>query len=268
MKSLRIIFKEHIKNLYMIFSLSLYELKIAYVSNRLGLGWMVLNPVIQIAVYWSVFGLGIRGGAPVHGVPFFVWLICGLIPWFYTSGGIIQGSNSVYTKLATASKMNFPLSIIPTLSIISQLYTHLILLVVIGIIIAFSHGLTWMSLPGVAFYCLSLTCFLVGLSFLTSTLSTIVRDVHLLVQTAARMLFFLTPVMWVMNAKTPQLLQDAINLNPIYYIINGYRSSLLYGNLNMIWSLHTLYFWGITLVLFLIGGMLHIRLRRQFVDYL
>lgn len=42
----------------------------------------VLNPLSQIGVYWLVFGLGIRGGAPVHGVPYFVWLVCGLVTWF------------------------------------------------------------------------------------------------------------------------------------------------------------------------------------------
>lgn len=82
MKSLKTIIKEQYENLYLIRRLSLYELKQAYAGNLLGLLWVFLNPLSQIGVYWLVFGLGIRGGAPVHGVPYFVWLVCGLVTWF------------------------------------------------------------------------------------------------------------------------------------------------------------------------------------------
>lgn len=267
MISIATLFKEHKNNIYTISRLSTYELKIAHISKRLGIVWVFLNPLTQIFVYWLVFGLGIRGGAPVHGVPFFVWLICGMIPWFYMGAAISQGSNSIYARIATVSKMNFPLSIVPTISIITQLYTHLVLLMALVVIVIVSHGWS-ISIIGLAYFVFSLTCFLIALALVTSTLSTIVRDIHLVVQTASRLLFFLTPVMWTVNDKTPATLREIIELNPLFYVIEGYRSSLLDGDLSLIRSTDTLIFWGITLLLFFVGSIIHVRFRKMFVDYL
>ncbi|MFD0618106.1 ABC transporter permease [Paenibacillus sp. GCM10027629] len=266
MNSIKVIIKEHVNNIYLISRLSAYELKKNYISNRLGLVWLVLNPLIQIFVYWMVFGLGIRGGAPVNGVPFFIWLLSGLIPWFFVSSGITQGSNSIYGRIGTVSKMNFPLSIIITVVITAQLYTHVILLIFVIILISIIHGISVISLFGLIYYVVSLTCFLIALGFVTSTLSSIVRDIQLIVQAISRMLFFLTPVMWTMSENTPIFLKKIIEMNPLNYIISGYRSSLIWGEVT-IWSVPSLLFWCLTFVLFILGAILHVKFRRYFVDY-
>ncbi|MCM3338768.1 ABC transporter permease [Paenibacillus sp. MER TA 81-3] len=268
MNAVSAIVKEHKNNLYMIGRLSIYELKTAYVGNRLGLVWMILNPLIQVIIYWLVFGLGIRGGAPIQGVSFFVWLICGLIPWFYIGTGITQGSNAIRSRLAIVSKMNFPLSVIPTYVIITQLYTHFILVIVLMTIVSISHGLFAVSIVGLIYFSFTATCFLLALSFITSTLSTIVKDIQYLVQSINRMLFFITPIMWTMSDHTPHFLRVLIEINPFYYIVEGYRKSLLWGDISMIFSLKTLYLWVVTLGMFVLGSILHVRFRKYFVDYL
>lgn len=268
MKSLLIIGKEHTNNIYLLIRLSFYEMKIAYFNNHLGILWMIINPLLQIFVYWMVFGLGIRGGASVEGVPYFIWLICALIPWFYAGAGITQGSNAIYQRLGTVSKMKFPLSIIPTVAVVKQMYTHFILLILLVIVVWSNRGITALSLAGVAYFVICLTVFLIALSFITSTLATIVRDVQMVVQATVRMLFFLTPIMWTMSIHTPNMLKKAVESIPLYYIVNGYRSALLWGDVGSITSNYTLVFWGIVLVMLLIGSVLHVRFRKLFVDYL
>ena len=178
MKSIKIVIQEQIQNLYMIGRLSAYELKKSYADNLLGGLWIILNPLFQIGVYWVVFGLGVRGGQDVDGIPFFVWLICGLIPWFFISAAILQGSNSVYARLNSVSKMNFPLSVIPTYVVVAQLYTHLILVAMLTIIVITSQGIHHINIISLLYFMLSSFCFLLSLSFVTSTLSTMVRDIH------------------------------------------------------------------------------------------
>ena len=120
MNSVGRILKEQSSNFHLILRLSLYDAKSKYQMHYLGAVWQFLGPAIQILLYWLVFGLGIRGGAPVHGIPFFVWLIAGLIPWFFISPSIIQGSNSVYARVSLVSKMKFPVSVLPTVTIVSN----------------------------------------------------------------------------------------------------------------------------------------------------
>lgn len=253
----------------MINRLALYEIKSKYAGNLLGTFWMILNPLIQIGIFWLVFGLGIRGGAPVNGVPFFAWLICGLIPWFYMSAGMTQGANSIYSKLGMASKMNFPLSIIPTYVILSQLYTHMILVVIMFIAVIVYHGIATINVFAFLYFMGATTIFLFALSYVTSTFSAIVRDVQQIVQSVVRILFYITPIFWVpITAKLPFFFQLVIKLNPFYYLVQGYRESLLWGKTDFLWSWYTIYFWGIVLILLLVGSIIHVKFRRQFVDYL
>ncbi|WP_000836011.1 ABC transporter permease [Bacillus mycoides] len=268
MKSIKTIIKEHYESFYLICRLSLYELKQAYAGNALGILWVFLNPFTQIGVYWLVFGLGIRGGAPVNGVPYFVWLVCGLIPWFFISASISQGSNSIYSRLNTVSKMNFPLSVIPTYVVISQLYTHCVLVILMLMISLISQGWHIINIFTLLYGMFAVTVFLIALGFITSTLSTMLRDIHLLIQSITRMLFFLTPVFWVPKENMPEVFLLIVKLNPFYYILEIYRGAVAYGQSSIIFSGYTLYFWGMVIVLFVVGSILHIKFRKQFVDYL
>lgn len=76
------VLKEQIDNWDLIYRMALFEIKGMYQIHYLGTFWQFLNPAIQIAIYWFVFGT-IRAGSDVDGTPYFLWLIIGLIPWFF-----------------------------------------------------------------------------------------------------------------------------------------------------------------------------------------
>ena len=64
------------------------------------------------------------------------------------------------------------------------------------------------------------------------------------------------------------LLLFIIKINPLYYIVEVYRGALIYNDTSIVLSWYTLYFWGTVTILFIAGSKLHIRFRKQFVDYL
>ncbi|MEH7348653.1 ABC transporter permease [Gottfriedia acidiceleris] len=267
MNSLKTVLTEHFKNLHLIKGLSSYEMKKEYADNILGSLWVFLNPLMQIAVFWFVFGTGIRGGAPVHGVPFIIWMLCGLIPWFFISTAIINGSASIYARVGTVSKMNFPLSIIPTYVVLSRFYTHLVLVVVLLIAVISSQGMDGVHIFALIYYMFSNLMLLIALAFLTSTLSTMLRDIHLFLQQFTRMLMYLTPVLWMPNPHQTFLLK-IMKINPFFYIATGYRDSLLNNSTSLIFSSYSFYYWGVVLVILILGAALHIKFRKMFVDYL
>src|SRR5690606_39225049 len=103
MKSAFLVIKEQIEHFYLIRRLSVYELKSKNKSNYLGMAWEVINPVIQIMIYWFVFG-SIRQRAdievvPGFEVPFIHWLLGGFVLWTFFYQSTIQGSKSIYTRL-------------------------------------------------------------------------------------------------------------------------------------------------------------------------
>lgn len=259
--------KEQSSNFHLIIRLALYDVRSKYQMHYLGIVWQVLNPATQVLLYWLVFGLGIRGGEPVNGVPFFAWLIVGLIPWFFISPSILQGANSVYSRVSLVSKMKFPVSVLPTITIISNAFQFLIMLAVLGVIFVvygINPGWNLLQLP---YYLFATFTFLFAFTLLASTISAVIRDFQLVLQSVMRMMVYLLPILWD-TSNLPHIFKTILELNPIYYLIEGFRYSFLgYGWFYEDW-LYTLYFWGITGVFLLVGSVLHMKFKHKFIDYL
>ncbi|KPH75919.1 MULTISPECIES: ABC transporter permease [Oceanobacillus] len=274
MKSAIKVLKEQINHFYLIRRLSMYELKSQNRNNYLGTAWEVLNPAIQILIYWFVFGT-LRQRAPIEmggqEIPFFSWLFAAFFLWIFFYQATIQGSKSIYTRLQMLSKMNFPMSIIPSFAIFSQFYVHLFLLGITIVILQFSGFFVNVYYIQLIYYLFAALCLTFSISLITSTLSTIIRDVHMLLNAVLRMLLYLSGVLWPMSLleQYPPIIMTILKLNPLYYLIEGYRASLFGTEWYLIthWE-YTLYFWAIVLVLFLFGSTLHVKFRRHFIDYL
>lgn len=76
-------------------------------------------------MYWFAFSIGLRAGKPVNGYPFFLWLIAGLVPWFYMGDMITGGTNCIRRYSYLVTKMKFPVSTIPTFVSISNLIINI-----------------------------------------------------------------------------------------------------------------------------------------------
>ena len=273
MKSVFIVLKEQVTNFYLVRRLSLYELKSKNKSNYLGMAWEVINPAIQILIYWFVFGT-LRERAPITiegmEVPFFAWLLAAFFLWIFFYQSVIQGSKSIYTRLRMLSKMNFPMSVIPSYVIFSTFYIHLIMLGITIILLQFMGFYINVLYIQLLYYIFALLCLVFVISLITSTLSTIIRDFHMLLNSVLRMLLYLSGVLWpIAILKDHPLILNIMKLNPLYYLIEGYRHSLFGVDWYFIthWQ-YTLYFWGLVVVLLIFGSVLHVKFRRHFIDYL
>src|SRR5699024_10046879 len=139
MNDMIIVLKEQIKNLGMIFRVSKYEERATYQSHYLGVLWEVLNPIIQVGIYYVIFGLGFYGGRQVEGAPFIVWMMIGLSAWMFMNATILGTSNSIYVKMYLISKMNFPVSVLPSVNIAGNL-TSFFAMVGVSIVVALTQG--------------------------------------------------------------------------------------------------------------------------------
>lgn len=267
--SIKTVLKEQIEYRKLIFRMSFFEIKGNHQVHYLGTLWQFIYPVIQILIYWLVFGIGLRGGQPIDGVPFILWLLMGLIPWFFISPGLLQGSNSVYQKVNLVSKMNFPVSILPTIKLVSNSFQFIILLTLLTIALIFSGYYPTLYLLQIFYYLLCLYVFLFSFSILSSTFSTLIRDYQMFLQSMMRMLLYLSPILWNPEGDlVPDWLSNILKLNPFYYIINGFRDSFLGRAWFFEDMIYTAYFWILTFVILYAGAHLHLKFRKNFVDYL
>lgn len=273
MRSSLKVLKEQIDNYYLIRRLSLYELKSKNKNNYLGMTWEIINPSIQLLIYWFVFGT-IRQRAPIEvngtEIPFFYWLLAGFFLWIFAYQSMIQGSKSIYIRLKILSKMNFPISVIPNFVIFSNFYIHILLLIISIVLFNIAGFYVSIYYLQLLYFIFASFCLLFAFSLITSTISTIIRDFHMFLNSTLRMLLYLSGVLWPITllAEFPVIMKIMM-LNPLYYLIEGYRAAFFGTEWYFIthWQ-YTLYYWGLVFVLFVIGSVLHVKFRRYFIDYL
>lgn len=265
MSNLVFVLKEHKENWYRIRRLAIYDFIAPLRDTYLGMIWIVLSPLLQISVYWIVFGMGIRNGRPVDGHPFLIWMLAGLVPWFYMNSAISSGALCIYSKSSMLTKMKFPSSIIPTYTTLTKFLNSIPTVCILFIVYAFHGYKISIYSVQIIYYFFAVSVLIISISLLNSALVMAIRDINKLVSTVLRFIFYLTPILWVPK-NVPFALKAVIKLNPFTYIVNGFRESLLYNkwffeNLN-----GTIYFWCFTVVVFILGITVHMKLRNKFAD--
>lgn len=268
MKAIKKIVKEIIDNRFRIISIAKYEILGEARESKLGLFWNIANPCIQLFTYWFVFGIGLRNGRPVRGVPFLAWMLVGMCAWFFISPSILKGTSSIYSKKNIISKIKFPAVILPIISVFKELFNNLFMLVII-LLAVWLNGVTptWNWL-WILYYLVCSIAMCIALTMVLSVLNMFSRDVKKLVSASMRMLMYLTPILWTMSnlEKHHHTLVTVLKINPLYYIVEGYRGAIFFNDSPLNHPAQNLFFWGMVIVLFIIGCHLFIKNKERFID--
>ncbi|NBK96548.1 MAG: ABC transporter permease [Erysipelotrichia bacterium] len=267
MKSVFFVIKENVVNFYRVISIAKYELMADMRDTKLGIIWTFLNPMIQLFTFWIVFGIGLRNGKSVGNISFLPWMIVGMTVWFFISPCITQGVGCIYSKRNIITKMKFPVSILPTTVVMKELFNHACFLaLIVAILIVRGHvpNLHWF---GVFYYMFCAVCFCIALNMITSVLNMFTRDVSKLVKACMRMLMYLTPILWTLDTfHGHPMLVNIFKLNPLYYIVEGYRGALFFQDGFYNHPAQTMYFWSVVFVMFVIGSILMYKFKSKFID--
>ena len=251
----------------LILTLAFNDFKKRYSSSYLGLFWSFVQPLINIGVFWFVFSVGFRAADIEEGVPFILWLVCGLIPWYYFSEVLATGSNVLYEYSYMLKQMVFRPSILPFIKIISSLITH-IFFILITILIGFVYRRrATIYYLQILYYILCMMYLLVGLTWIFSSLKVFLPDIGEIISVILQLGMWITPIMW--NVKmVPENYRWILKINPVFYIVDGFRDTFI----NKIWfwekSTWTFYYLIIATVLFIFGAIIFKKLRPHFNDVL
>ncbi len=243
------------------------DFKKQYLGSYLGLIWAFIQPLMFMLVIWVVFEIGFRTGTTTEGTPFFLWLMFGMIPWFFISNALVSGTSAIVGNDFLVKKVAFRVSILPLVTIGSSLIIHLglvIFLVIVFLLYGFSPSIYWLQLP---YYMLCSVMLVLGISWATSAVMVFAKDIGHFMNVIIQMGFWATPIFWNID-KVPAQYQYLVKLNPVYYIVEGYRDTFI----NHIWFWEnqnvTLYFLIITTILFILGAIIFKKLRPHFGDVL
>jgi len=250
----------------LVFEMAKRDIAASYMGSMLGFFWTFINPLVMIFILWLVFSIGFKA-SPLKNVPFVVWLTAGIAIW-NTFSEVINGSTAtLVTNAHLVKKVVFPLSILPVVKLAGSFITHSIFLVVLVLLILFygmPFSLYWFQ---ALYYFVAMSVLALGISWITSSINVFARDTVQVVTVTLLFGFYCTPIFWDLSIM-PERLRFYFKLNPMFYIVQGYRDSFIYFvPFWRHWQM-TLYFWGVTFVIFLLGAVVFLRLRPHFADVL
>jgi len=198
------------------------DLKVRYKHSFLGVAWSLLNPLMQLLVFYIVFSFIVGLNIPNY----LSYVFSGLLIWNWFQNSMSQAAYSITGNRDLISQPGFSISILPVVPLLTNL-VHFILAQTIFIIYLWIKGTN----PGQSILSLPLLMLLQGIltlgcAYFVAAANVIFRDTQHFLAVLLRLLFFLTPIFY--NYSTlPENYQSLYRLNPMVLFVDTYREILI-----------------------------------------
>ena len=237
----------------------------------MGRVWAFVQPIVTVGMYYCIFGIifPARAQLVASGVkaPYVVWLTAGLIPWFYFSEAIGGGTSALIEYNYLVKKVVFKISILPIIKVIAATFIHaffVLLLLVLYFVFRFEPSIYLIQLIYYSF-CMFFLC--LAISYSTCAIVVFFKDLSQIIGILLQVGMWATPIMWEIGV-IPEKYRIIFKLNPVFYIINGYRSALFEKQWFFEDFYSTMFFWITAAIIFGIGALIFKRLKPHFADVL
>jgi len=244
----------------LIWALALKELKLRYKRSVLGFLWALLNPALMMVVLTVVFSTIMRFGIPHYAI----FLLSVLLPWTFFSQSLSYAVDSIVGNGELIKKVSVPKLVFPVAAVVSNSINLLLSLIPMALLVLAMHHpfyATWLYLP---IPMLALVVFTLGMTCFFAAANVFYRDVAHILQVVLSAWFYFTPIIYALDFVPPHL-QWFFKLNPIIYVINGFRLAIYYGQLPHWQSIAASFVCGLTALI--IGCTIFHKYEDQFVFY-
>lgn len=239
------------------------DFSVRYKQTVLGVGWVIITPLITMLVFGFVFGNLVE--VDTYDVPYPIFSFAALVPWTLFSRTWLKAAVSVGSNRMLVSKIYFAKLILPITALASALIDFLLafgVLLVMMLLLRYPPGPNFLW---VLFYIVLTGGTALGLGFWFSALQVRMRDINYVLPYVMQILLFVTPIGF------PSELADGplfwvYSLNPMVAVCDGFRWALL--GTDTFRPDSVLIGTTVMLVLF-ISGMLYFRANEgRFIDYM
>ena len=258
--------KDVYENRRLVWKLAKNDFKTRYAGSYLGIIWAFVQPVVTVLVYWFVFAVGFRPTKP-ETPAFILYLLAGIVPWFFFQDALSSGTNALLEYNYLVKKVVFKISVLPVIKIISALFVHSFFVLFTVILFACYGYLPDLYTLQIFYYTLCMMLLVLGMVYATSAVVIFFRDLSQVISIVLQVGIWLTPIMWKLQM-IPENLQWIFKLNPIFYVVNGYRDAFYQKQWFFEHPINTIYFFGFIIAMYLLGTNIFGRLKVHFADVL
>lgn len=256
----------------LIWKLSKNDFKKRYAGSTMGAVWGFAQPVVTVLMYYLVFDKIFHSKAQLLQsgveVPFVLFITVGLVPWFFFSEALSHGTMALIEYSYLVKKVVFKISILPIIKVIAASFVHVFFL-----ILAMGLGVLYGYYPSVYtlqifYYGACLFIFILALCYSTCSIVIFFKDLSQIIGICLQVGMWATPILWNIDSLGNGKIVMLLKLNPLVYIVNGYRSAIYEKQWFFEDFFSTMYFWIVTAVLFGIGALIFKKLKVHFADVL
>lgn len=260
---------EFLKHAYvqrrLLLTLTKRDLTSAYNGSVAGNLWVVVDPLVYVALTLVFFQFAIRG-VNTGGVPYVVWVLPVLVFWTFVNVVVASSVNSVREYGYLLRHRSFDMRLVALIKIMSASSVHFMLMAVVLTVMVFflDVHVSWRTLS-LCYYFFAMCCLLIAISWLLSALGMFWKDIRNLVSMSLQVGFWISPIFWEPD-RFPPPIALIMYLNPFYYPLHGYRQSILSSDFGSHFMVMTLYFWVVVALGLLGSSRVFQRLSRSFGD--
>lgn len=260
---------ELFQNRHLIWKLARNDFKKRYAGSYLGAVWAMVQPVVTVIMYYVVFDVLMDSSRQMASdtIPYVLFLTAGLVPWFYFTEALQNGTNALIEYNYLVKKVVFKISVLPIIKIIAATFIHVFfvgVLLVIGACYGYYPGIYTIQ---IVYYSFCLFVLVLGICYTTCSVMVFFKDIGQIINILLQIGMWATPILWDVNGIDPKV-QMVVKINPLVYIVNGYRSAIFEETWFFEDFYSTVYFWIITVVVFGLGALVFKRLKVHFSDVL
>ena len=254
----------------LIFRLAHNDFKKRYAGSYMGVVWAFVQPIVTVVMYWLIFDVistareALMGGSKI---PYVIFLTTGIAPWFFFTEALNTGTNALIEYNYLVKKVVFKISILPLIKVMSAFYVHVfftMLAIGLATMYGFYPSVMLLQLP---YYMICVFILSLAICYTTCAINVFFRDLAQIISIILQLMQWATPILWNLDMISDKY-KAIVKLNPMVYVVNGYRESICGGSWFFDHFYSSTYFWLITIALFGIGSLIFKRTKVHFADVL
>jgi lipopolysaccharide transport system permease protein len=251
-------------NARLLVAITRVELSKRYAGSVLGMAWLILQPALYLSVYLFVYLVLFKGQFNgLSRLGYVLYVFCGLVPYLGTIDAISLGAVSIKQNIHLVKNVMLPIELVPVRAVLVASVSQAVGLGIVILLSALNGTLTLHVLWLPVIWALQ-ALMLCGLAWILSSIAVGLPDISNFISLFMFLLMWVSPIGYTVDMVPPNL-AAVLYLNPVYYLLEAYRDSLLFGrfpspNVAVVYV-------GLSLVFFALGAAFFRAFRSVLLDY-
>ncbi|MDZ4306947.1 ABC transporter permease [Allopontixanthobacter sp.] len=195
-------------------------------NTHVGMLWSVLNPLLFLAVFYFIFKVVLEIAVDRYAS----FVFTGILAWAWCQASLTQATTSISSNPGLVSQPGFPVASLPLVAALSNLLNLCISLPVLLLLLFLEDARTSATIVILPIIAAAQLLFILSIGYFVAALNVRFRDVQYVLPILLQLGYYVTPIFYDVGRIGPKYAW-VLQLNPMYYILDGYRTVLIEGRM-------------------------------------